>query len=615
MNNMKTFFAAVLAIGLLAGTANAADYIIDTKGAHASINFRVKHLGFSWLTGRFDTFSGTFSFDPKNPAASKISLEIDTASVNSNHAKRDKHIRNADFLEVDKYPKATFVSTSMKVTGERTGIVKGNLTLRGITKEITIQAPDQDQGYLITVVQLPPGSSLARTDAVVQRATAIIRSHPEVANAVGFAGATFTNAPNAGAIFVPMKPIAERAKRGATAGKVLGELQAKLFAIQDAFVFLIAPPSVRGIGSGGGWKLYVQDRGGRGARALEHAARSLIGAANQDPGLSRVFSLFNTATPKIYADIDRVKAEILDVPAERVLEALEVFIGSAYVNDFNYLGRTYRVTAQADGPFRDRPDDVAKLRARSTTGAMVPIGSVATFRDITGPHRVPRYNLYPAAEVQGAKMPSLSTGEALARVEALAVKVLPDGFGFEWTELALQEKLAGDTAIIAFTLAVIFVFLLLAAMYESWLLPLAVILIVPMCLLAAIVGVGLRGMDSNILVQIGFVVLIGLAAKNAILIVEFAKQAEEDGMNRLDAAVEAARVRLRPILMTAFAFILGVVPLVIATGAGAEMRQALGTAVFSGMIGVTFFGLLFTPIFYVACRWLAGLRKVKNVVE
>jgi len=331
--------------------------------------------------------------------------------------------------------------------------------------------------------------------------------------------------------------------------------------------------------------------------------------------LSRVFSLFNTATPKIYADIDRVKAEILDVPAERVLEALEVFIGSAYVNDFNYLGRTYRVTAQADGPFRDRPDDVAKLRARSTTGAMVPIGSVATFRDITGPHRVPRYNLYPAAEVQGAKMPSLSTGEALARVEALAVKVLPDGFGFEWTELALQEKLAGDTAIIAFTLAVIFVFLLLAAMYESWLLPLAVILIVPMCLLAAIVGVGLRGMDSNILVQIGFVVLIGLAAKNAILIVEFAKQAEEDGMNRLDAAVEAARVRLRTILMTAFAFILGVVPLVIATGAGAEMRQALGTAVFAGMIGVTFFGLLFTPIFYVACRWLAGLRKVKNVVE
>ena len=240
---------------------------------------------------------------------------------------------------------------------------------------------------------------------------------------------------------------------------------------------------------------------------------------------------------------------------------------------------------------------------------MVPIGSVATFSNITGPHRVPRYNLYPAAEVQGSKIPTISTGEAIARVEALAAKTLPDGFGFEWTELALQEKLAGDTALIAFGLAVVFVFLLLAAMYESWLLPLSVILIVPMCLLAAVVGIGLRGMDSNILVQIGFVVLIGLAAKNAILIVEFAKQAEEDGMSRMEAAVEAARVRLRPILMTAFAFILGVVPLAIATGAGAEMRQALGTAVFSGMVGVTFFGLLFTPVFYVVCRWIAGIGR------
>jgi len=472
--------------------------------------------------------------------------------------------------------------------------------------------PDQDQGYLITVVQLPAGSSLARTDAVVRRAIGIIRQHPEVKNAVGFAGfdgATFTNAPNAGAIFITMKDFAGRAQRGANANKILGEVQGSLFAIQDAFVFLIAPPPVRGVGNGGGWKLYVQDRGGRGARALENATRTLIGAANKEPGLTRAFTLFNTATPKIYADIDRVKAEILDVPPERVLEVLEVFIGSKYINDFNYLGRTYRVTAQADGEFRDRAEDVAKLRARSTTGAMVPIGSVATFRDITGPHRVPRYNLYPAAEVQGAKIPSLSTGEALARVEALAAKVLPDGFDFEWTELSLQEKLAGDTAIIAFGLAVVFVFLLLSAMYESWLLPLAVILIVPMCLLAAIVGVGLRGMDSNILVQIGFVVLIGLAAKNAILIVEFAKQAEEEGMSRLDAAVEAARIRLRPILMTAFAFILGVVPLVIASGAGAEMRRALGTAVFSGMIGVTFFGLLFTPVFYVSCRWLASLRR------
>lgn len=472
--------------------------------------------------------------------------------------------------------------------------------------------PDQDQGYLITVIQLPAGSSLARTDAVVKRAVNQILEHPEVEHAVGFAGfdgATFTNAPNTGAIFFTMKDFQGRAARGATAQKILGEVQGSLFQIQEAFIFIVAPPPVRGIGNSGGWKLYVQDRRGRGIGALEAATNELIQAANQDPNLTRVFTLFNTATPKIYADIDRTRAEILDVPADRVLEALEVFIGSVYINDFNFLGRTYRVTAQADGPYRDDPGDIAKLRARSTTGAMVPLGSVATFRDITGPHRVPRYNLYPATEVIGATVPGISTGDAIGKVEEIAERVLPDGFDIEWTELALQEKLAGDTALIAFGLAVVFVFLLLAAMYESWLLPLAVILIVPMCLLAALVGIGLRGIESNILVQIGFVVLIALAAKNAILIVEFAKQAEEEGMSRIDAAVEAARVRLRPILMTALAFILGVLPLAIATGAGAEMRRALGTAVFSGMLGVTIFGLLFTPVFYVVCRWIGSLRR------
>jgi HAE1 family hydrophobic/amphiphilic exporter-1 len=472
--------------------------------------------------------------------------------------------------------------------------------------------PEQDQGYLITVVQLPPGSSLARTDEVVRRAIDVILKHPDVEHAVGFGGfdaATFTNAPNGGAIFVPLKPRAERDARGATVNKILGELQGQLFQIQDAAIFLVAPPPVRGIGRGGGWKLYVQDRRGRGIEALQGAAQSLVAAANQEPGLTRVFSLFNSATPKIYADVDRVKAEILDVPVERVLETLEVYIGSAYVNDFNFLGRTFRVTAQADGEFRDEPGDVAKLRTRSTNGDMVPIGSIATFENITGPHRVPRYNLYPAAEVQGAKLPGISTGESLAKVEALAQKVLPDGFGFEWTEIALQQKLAGDTALFAFGLAVVFVFLLLAALYESWALPMAVILIVPMCLLASVVGLNLRGMDSNILAQVGFVVLIALAAKNAILIVEFAKQGEEAGMTPVEAAIEAARTRLRPILMTSFAFILGVVPLMIASGAGAEMRQALGTTVFSGMVGVTFFGLIFTPTFYVACRWLADRMR------
>ncbi len=472
--------------------------------------------------------------------------------------------------------------------------------------------PDQDQGYLITVVQLPAGASVDRTDEVIREATDIILEHPGVQHAVGFAGfdgATFTNAPNAGAIFFAMTPFEERLPQGLTAGRILNEVQGSLFTIKDAFVFVLAPPPVRGIGTGGGFKMYVQDRRSRGLAALEQATGALGAAANAEPGLTQVFSLFNTRTPQVFADIDRVKADMLGVPPGLVFEALEVYLGSAFVNDFNFLGRTFRVTAQGDGVYREDLSDVANLRTRSASGEMVPIGSIATFRELTGPHRVSRYNLYPAAELQGATLPGVSTGEALAKMERLAAEVLPSGFSFEWTELALQEKLAGDTAMIAFGLAVMFVFLLLAAQYESLMLPLAVILIVPMCLLAAVTGILFRGLDSNILSQIGYVVLIGLAAKNAILIVEFARQAEERGATAAEAAVEAARTRLRPILMTSFAFILGVAPLAFATGAGAEMGRSLGTAVFSGMIGVTFFGLVYTPVFYVACRWLGGLFR------
>ena len=324
-----------------------------------------------------------------------------------------------------------------------------------------------------------------------------------------------------------------------------------------------------------------------------------------------MFSLFNTRTPKIFADIDRVRADMLGVPADRVFEALEIYLGSTYVNDFNLLGRTYRVTAQADGAFRQDLRDVGNFKTRSDSGGMVPLSAVAAFRDVTGPYRVARYNLYPAAEVQGSTLPGVSTGQAIAAMEKIAANTLPPGFGFEWTELALQEKLAGDSGLLIFTASVVFVFLLLAAQYESWTLPLAVILIVPMCLLAAVTGLLLRGMDVNILAQVGFVVLIGLAAKNAILIVEFARQGEGQGSERLAAAVAAARTRLRPILMTSFAFIFGVVPLAIATGAGAEMRQSLGTAVFFGMIGVTFFGLLFTPLFYVVCRRLGEILALR----
>ncbi len=473
--------------------------------------------------------------------------------------------------------------------------------------------PQQDQGYLITVVQLPPGSSLARTDRISRRASDIILEHPAVENSVaivGLDGATFTNAPNAAAIFVPMKDFAWRTENGYPSGRVLGELQGELFfGIKDANIFILEPPPVRGIGTGGGWKLYVQDRRGRGLDALEEATFGMMIGGNQIDGLAQVFTLFNTSTPQIYADIDRVKAEMIGVSPALINEALEVYLGSAFVNDFNFLGRTYRVTAQADGPFRDELDDVTELKTRSEAGEMTPIGSVATFEYRTGPYRVARYNLYPAAALQGQTLPGTSTGEAIASVEALAEEMLPSGFGFEWTELALQEKLAGDTAIYVFLLAVVFVFLVLAAQYESWLLPLAVILIVPMCLLAAITGVLYRGMDNNILTQIGLVVLVGLAAKNAILIVEFAKQAEDEGYSRVQAAVRAARLRLRPILMTSMAFILGVLPLVFATGPASEMRQALGTAVFAGMIGVTVFGLLFTPVFYVVCRWIGSVFR------
>jgi hydrophobe/amphiphile efflux-1 (HAE1) family protein len=470
--------------------------------------------------------------------------------------------------------------------------------------------PQLDRGYLIAAFQLPPGASLARTDAVIRRAAEIILQRPGVQNSVAFAGfdgATFTNAPNTGVIFVALRPFEERVPLGLTAPRILADVRQQLAQLDDAFAFVLEPPSVPGIGTGGGLKLYVQDRTGQGLPALEQATWIVAGTAAHTPGFTQAFTLFNTHTPQIYADIDRTKSELLQVPIGRVFEALSVYMGSAYVNDFNLERRTYQVVAQADNQYRLSLRDVENLKTRNNNGDMVPIGSVATFRDTTGPFRVPRYNLYPAAEVQLGLARGFSSGQAIAAIEHIAATSLPPGFSFEWTEIALQEKLAGNTAALAFGLAVAFVFLLLAALYESWLLPLAVVLIVPMCILAAMLGVNARGLDRNILVEIGLVVLVGLAAKNAILIVEFAKQAENEGMTRFEAAVAAARTRLRPILMTSLAFIFGVVPLAVAVGAGAEMRQSLGTAVFSGMLGVTLFGLVFTPVFYVLVRRLALL--------
>jgi hydrophobe/amphiphile efflux-1 (HAE1) family protein len=492
------------------------------------------------------------------------------------------------------------------------------LTYERLTSTPTGLIPQLDRTYFITALQLPPGSTLERTDKVLREASAILRSRPGVKNAVGFAGfdgATFTNAPNTGVLFVRLDDFDVRLEKGLGKDQILADLRAQMFQLKDAFAFVIEPPSVPGIGTGGGLKGYVQDRAGRGLPELEKAAFAMAMPASQVPGIVQPFSLFNTRTPQIWAEIDRTKAEQLGVPIARVFEALSIYMGSAFVNDFNILGRTYRVTAQADNPFRLSLRDVALLETRAASGDMVPLGSVATFRDTTGAYRVPRYNLYPAAELQMGLARGMSSGDGIRAIEQIAAEKLPSGFGFEWTEIALQEKLAGSTATFAFALAVVFVFLLLAALYESWLLPLAVILIVPMCILAAMIGVNLRGLDRNILVEIGLVVLVGLAAKNAILIVEFARQAEDGGMNRFDAAVEAARTRLRPILMTSLAFILGVAPLVVATGAGAEMRQSLGTAVFSGMIGVTVFGLIFTPLFYVLASRFAGRRREASLPD
>jgi hydrophobe/amphiphile efflux-1 (HAE1) family protein len=477
--------------------------------------------------------------------------------------------------------------------------------------------PQVDRGYLIMVTQLPPGASLARTDEVHKRAIEIALNTPGVAhgvNFVGFNGATFTNAPNSGAIFLTLDPWEQRASDPRkSAAAITRALFGKLAAIQDALIFVVQPPPVAGIGNAGGFRMMIEDRASRGPQALQAAAGAMMGRANQTPGLMQVFSLFETSTPQLYLDIDRAKAQLLGINVADVFAALQVFIGSAYVNDFNLFGRTFRVMAEADGPYRADERDILGIRVRNASGDTVPLGSFTTVRSISGPYRVPRYNLYWAAELDGTAAPGYSQGQAIAIMEKLAAETLPEGFSYEWTTLAFQQLRAGNTAGFAFTLAVVFVFLVLAAQYESLTLPLAVILIVPMCLVASITGVILRGMDNNILTQVGFVVLIGLAAKNAILIVEFAKQLEDRGRDRFAAAVEAARLRLRPILMTSLAFIFGVVPLVWSVGAGAELRQALGTAVFGGMIGVTAFGLVFTPVFYVVTRWLAGIMSRRRV--
>jgi hydrophobe/amphiphile efflux-1 (HAE1) family protein len=469
--------------------------------------------------------------------------------------------------------------------------------------------PQLDRGYIIVVSQLPPGASLSRTDQVQRRVVDIALKVPGVkgaVNIVGFSGATFTVAPNAGAAFLVLDTFEKRSRDpNQSAAGIQRALFRELASIQEALVLVVLPPPVAGIGNAGGFRMMIEDRGGRGPQALQAAVYAMMGRAAETPGVAQVFALFETSTPQLYLDIDRTKAQLLGIRIVDVFSALQIYLGSSYVNDFNLLGRTFRVTAQAQADARSDPQDVLKIRVRNESGQTVPLGSFTTLRDVSGPYRVPRYNLYPAAELDGSAAPGYSQGQAMEIMQRMAAETLPDGFAYEWTTLAFQQQRAGNTAIFAFILAVVFVFLVLAAQFESLTLPIAVILIVPMCLIASIVGVVLRGQDNNILTQVGFIVLIGLAAKNAILIVEFAKQLEDRGRDRIAAAVEAARLRLRPIVMTSLAFIFGVMPMEWAVGAGAELRQTLGTTVFSGMIGVTVFGLIFTPVFYVVSRWIA----------
>jgi hydrophobe/amphiphile efflux-1 (HAE1) family protein len=468
--------------------------------------------------------------------------------------------------------------------------------------------PEQDQGYLINVIQLPPGSTLGRTEKVVQRGMDIILGTKGVEHIAPFAGldaTTLTVASNSATIFSGLPSLYNHELPGVNANTVLADLRKRLSVVRDAFVLTIPPPPVQGLGSAGGFKMMLEDRAGLGSEALVKAAHALVAAANKDPDFAGAFTLFNSGSPSVYADIDRLKAEKVGLTPTDVFSTLQVYMGSQYVNDFNYLGRSYEVIVQGDGAFRRSTSDISRLKARNTEGEMVPVGTVAQMRDRTIPYRVPRFNLFPAAEVQGVAAPGVATGTALHRMEELAHQVLPKGIAFEWTDLAYQQQQKGTPTLLVFGAAALFVFLVLVAQYESWKLPLSIVLIVPMCLLASVTGLAIRGMSIDILAQIGFVVLVGLAAKNAILIVEFARQKQdEDGTTAGEAAVHAARTRLRPILMTSFAFILGVVPLAIATGAGAEMRQSLGTAVLFGMLGVTGFGLLFTPAFYTFIRKL-----------
>ncbi|HEX5683131.1 MAG TPA: efflux RND transporter permease subunit [Ideonella sp.] len=474
--------------------------------------------------------------------------------------------------------------------------------------------PAQDKQYLIGFAQLPDGATLDRTEEVIRRMGEIALKQPGIESAIAFPGLSingFTNSSNSGIVFVTLKPFDERRSPELHGAAIAGALNQQFGAIQDAFIAMFPPPPVQGLGTTGGFKLQLEDRGSLGYEALDGATKAFMAKAYQTPELAGMFSSLQVNVPQLYADIDRTRARQLGVAVTDVFDTMQIYLGSLYVNDFNKFGRTYSVRVQADAPHRARAEDVGLLKVRSASGEMVPLSALMNVKPSFGPERAMRYNGFLSADINGGPAPGYSSGQAQDAVERIAAETLPPGIGYEWTELTYQEILAGNSAVWVFPLAILLVFLVLAALYESLALPLAIVLIVPMGLLAAMTGVWLSKGDNNVFTQIGLMVLVGLSAKNAILIVEFARELEFAGRTPVQAAIEASRLRLRPILMTSLAFVMGVLPLVVSSGAGAEMRQAMGIAVFAGMIGVTAFGLFLTPVFYVALRALSGNRPLK----
>jgi len=587
------------------------------------------------LSGQFyKQFALTIAISTVISAFNSLSLSPALAALllQPHDAKKDRFSRVLDFAfgwffrgfnrffgwASGKYGK--FVGHAIRSTGIALVIYAGLIALTGIgfSKVPSGFVPTQDKQYLVAFAQLPNGATLDRTEAVMRELSDIALAHPGVQDAIEFPGLSingFTNSPNSGIVFVGLKPFEQRTTKNLSGMAITKQLNEKFSGIQEAFVAIFPPPPVQGLGTVGGFKLYVEDRAGLGLEPLYKETTAAIGKGYQTPALGGLFSSFDVNVPQIDAHVDRDKAKTFGISLDDVFETLQVYLGALYVNDFNRFGRTYQVNAQAESSYRLQPEDIVKLRTRNAAGEMIPLGALVTVRSTYGPDRVMHYNGFPAAEINGAAGPGYSSGQSETAITNILNQNLPNGMRFEWTELTYQRILAGNTMVYIFPLSVLLVYLVLAAQYESWSLPLVVILIVPMTLLSAIAGVWLLKGDNNVFTQISLIVLVGLACKNAILIVEFAREKQHEGMNRFEAVLEACRLRLRPILMTSLAFTMGVVPLVLSSGAGSEMRQAIGVAVFFGMLGVTFFGLLLTPVFYVVVRRLVEGKEVKTITQ